>query len=267
MTKAITLAAILLLCAFPFIIVAEALTGRSIVTTLTRRLGLDPKAAHDLSKLFEPAHATTSSLKATAYVFFIVGGICAVAAIQDLYEKAFGLEPKGLRNLPRQLAALAFIFGFAFLVATVVAPPAYHLGGVPLAAVAASIMYSIFWFVLLWLLLAGRLRWSTLLPSAIATGICTTGMYVVFHYVFSGDVTGDYNKYGAIGVVIALMSYFIAIGVVISIGAAFGIVWDERNAPDDSAEKNAKTQSRDPARLISAESECDAVLRESEAPR
>jgi hypothetical protein len=52
----------------------------------------------------------------------------------------------------------------------------------------------------------------------------------VFHFVFSGSITSDYNKYGPIGVVIALMSYFIAIGVVISLGAVFGIVWNERKA-------------------------------------
>jgi hypothetical protein len=53
-------------------------------------------------------------------------------------------------------------------------------------------------------------------------------MYVIFHYVFSGSITSDYDKYGPIGVTFALMSYFIAIGVVISLGAVFGIVWHER---------------------------------------
>ena len=42
-------------------------------------------------------------------------------------------------------------------------------------------------------------------------------------------VTSDDKKYGPIGVVIALMSWLIAIGVVIIPGAAAGIVWRERN--------------------------------------
>jgi membrane protein len=45
MTKAMTLAAILLLCAFPFLIVASALTNQSVVYGLVRRLGLDDQAA------------------------------------------------------------------------------------------------------------------------------------------------------------------------------------------------------------------------------
>jgi membrane protein len=61
-------------------------------------------------------------------------------------------------------------------------------------------------------------------------------MYVVFHFVFSGSVTSDYNKYGPIGVVFALMSYFIAVGVVISIGAVFGLFWNEREIADNTEE-------------------------------
>jgi membrane protein len=55
-------------------------------------------------------------------------------------------------------------------------------------------------------------------------------MYIVFHFVSSGSITSDYNKYGPIGVVFALMSCFIAVGVVISLGAVFGIVWHEGKA-------------------------------------
>jgi membrane protein len=149
MTKAMILAAILLLCAFPFLIVASALTHQSLVYGLVRRLGLDHQAAQDVSRIFEPAHATTASLSGAAYVFFILGGIAAVAAVQDLYEKAYGHEPKGLKNLPRQIAALILVCCFMVLVARVTAPPLYHWGGVPLAAVGSVILYSAFWMLFL----------------------------------------------------------------------------------------------------------------------
>jgi membrane protein len=47
--------------------------------------------------------------------------------------------------------------------------------------------------------------------------------------IFSGMVISNDNKYGPIGVVFALMSWLIAIGVVIILGAVAGIVWQERN--------------------------------------
>jgi membrane protein len=45
-------AATLLLCLFPFLIVASALAGRPVVTTLTRYTGLNGQAAADAGHLF-----------------------------------------------------------------------------------------------------------------------------------------------------------------------------------------------------------------------
>ena len=42
-------------------------------------------------------------------------------------------------------------------------------------------------------------------------------------------VTASDKKYGPIGVVFALMSWLIAIGVVIILSAVAGVVWRERN--------------------------------------
>jgi uncharacterized BrkB/YihY/UPF0761 family membrane protein len=44
----------------------------------------------------------------------------------------------------------------------------------------------------------------------------------------STAMISDYQKYGAIGVVFALMSWLIAIAVVIILGAVVGIIWNER---------------------------------------
>jgi uncharacterized BrkB/YihY/UPF0761 family membrane protein len=50
-------------------------------------------------------------------------------------------------------------------------------------------------------------------------------MEIVFSFIFSNDVIYDDKKYGSIGIVFALMSFLIAIGVVILLGAVFGVVW------------------------------------------
>jgi membrane protein len=66
------------------------------------------------------------------------------------------------------------------------------------------------------------------LPSALATAIFWLGMEVVFSIIFSGMVISNEQKYGPIGVVFSLMSWLIAIGVVIILGAIIGVVWRER---------------------------------------
>jgi hypothetical protein len=52
MNRALLLAAVLLLCFVPFMIVVESLAGRSVATTVIRRFGLDGQAADAVSKVF-----------------------------------------------------------------------------------------------------------------------------------------------------------------------------------------------------------------------
>ena len=53
-------------------------------------------------------------------------------------------------------------------------------------------------------------------------------MLAVFSVIFSGMIISYDQKYGPIGVVFGLVSFFIAIGVVIILGAAVGLMWQDR---------------------------------------
>ena len=64
--------------------------------------------------------------------------------------------------------------------------------------------------------------------SSIATGVFWLGMEVVFRFFFSGMVISEDQEYGPIGIVFAIMSFLIAIGVVVVLGAVVGLVWQER---------------------------------------
>lgn len=106
-----------------------------------------------------------------------------------------------------------------------------------LLALVALVVLTCFWWFTMWLLLAGRVSWRELIPSALATAICWLAMSVVFNLTMSSTITSNYTKYGAIGVVLSLMSFLIAIGVVIILGAVIGVVWRLRRttAPDSAA--------------------------------
>ena len=88
---------------------------------------------------------------------------------------------------------------------------------------------TIYWWFTMWFLLAGRVQWRKLVPSAIATGLFWIGMEAVFSIIFSNTVISDHKKYGEIGVIFALMSWLIAIGVVIILGAVVGVIWREQD--------------------------------------
>src|SRR6185369_4731455 len=88
-------AATLLLCFFPFLIVANALAGRSAAASLAQRAGLNKQAAADIGQLFAPAATTSSAVTGTAsVVFFVLGGIAAATALQQLYERVFDLRSR-----------------------------------------------------------------------------------------------------------------------------------------------------------------------------
>jgi membrane protein len=225
--KGMLFAAILLLCFFPFIIVANALAGQSAVTGLVRHLGLNQEAAKDVSGLFTSSSSTSSAITGTAWLFFILGGIAAATAVQDLYERSFDLEARGLKDFVRRLVWLAVTVGASALAA--VAGPWFHSWGGPVVlAVVGLGNLTLYWWFTIWFLLAGRESWRATFPSAVATALFWIGMEVVFSFFFSSTVISDDKKYGPIGVVFALMSWLIAIGVVIILGAIVGVVWRER---------------------------------------
>ncbi len=225
--KGMLFAAILLLCFFPFIIVANALAGQSAVTGLIRHLGLNQEAAKDVSGLFASSSSTSNAVTGTAWLFFILGGIAAATAVQDLYERSFELESGGMKDIVRRIIWLGVTVGGSALAA--VAGPWFHSWGGPVVlAIVGFGALTLYWWFTTWFLLGGRESWHATFPSAVATALFWVGMEVVFSFIFSSTVISDDKKYGPIGIVFALMSWLIAIGVVIILGAVVGVVWRER---------------------------------------
>ena len=232
-------AAVLLLCFFPFLIVVNAVAGQSAATGLIRHLGLNQQAAAAVSHLFASSSATSSAVTGSSWVFFVLGGIAAATAIQELYERAFDLESRGMKDVHRRLIWLAILVGSAYLGG--LAGPLLRSSGGPVLLFAVGLAaLTAFWWFTLWLLLAGRISWRDLFPSALATGICWAGMEAVFSAIFSSMVISNNKTYGPIGVVFSLMSWLIAIGVVIILGAVVGVVWREQNLSLSAAFKRLR---------------------------
>ena len=220
-------AAVLLLCFVPFLLVLESLAGRTEADSFVRRFGLTGQAAHAVRQAFTSASATSTAVDNLSWVFLIVGGIAAAGAIQELYERVFEVRALGFRNTPRRAVWLAVAIGAIFAEAWSY-PWIASIGGPVLVATTSAVGATAFWWFSMWLLLAGRLAWRQLLPSALATGICWLGMALIFRLTFSAVITADYRKYGSIGVVFSIMSLLIAIGVVIMLGALVGVAWRDR---------------------------------------
>jgi membrane protein len=216
----------LLLCAFPFLIVTDAVAGQSTARGLGRRLGLNRQAAGDIGHLFASSHATVASVTGVAWVFLVLSGYSVASSLQGLYHRVFGLDSRTTRDAPRALIWLVLLVAWLFV--SGLAGPRVRAGGPVEFAIVGLVVFTLFWWFTMWLLLAGRIPWRRLLPCAVATGVFWLGMEAAFAVISSGMVTSDYREYGPIRTVFAVMSYLIAIGVVVILGAVSGLVWQER---------------------------------------
>ena len=73
--------------------------------------------------------------------------------------------------------------------------------------VTAAIMTPFFWWTMRFLL-AGRVAWRRLLPSAVLTGILYGALGVFSRFYFSGTIISDSKTYGTIGAIFGIMTWF-----------------------------------------------------------
>ena len=89
-------------------------------------------------------------------------------------------------------------------------------------------LFTPFYWWTMHFLLAGRVGWRRLLPSAVATGVFYAGLGVFSSFYFSSTIISDSKTYGPIGAVLSIVTWLIAISSVIILGAAAGSVWYDR---------------------------------------
>ena len=92
-------------------------------------------------------------------------------------------------------------------------------------------------------LLAARVPWRRLLPAALFTGAFYVGLGVFSKFYFSSTITSDSRTYGTIGAILGILTWFVAIGAVIILGAVAGVVWQDRkvNKPARPAGEDTST--------------------------
>jgi len=77
-------------------------------------------------------------------------------------------------------------------------------------------------------LLAGRVGWRRLFPSAIATGVFGAAFSAFSALYFSSTIISDDRIYGPIGAVFDIVTWLVGIGAVIILGAVAGVTWQDR---------------------------------------
>ena len=213
----------LLWSALPLIILLSSLANTRIDDDLSRHIGLNGQGAHIVETLFRgtPAHGVEAIL--TGFLFCFGGVVAVVSSLQLIYERIFGQEPRGWRNLPRGILWIVAVL--ALLAFDGVTNRSERDAGPAVLDVVGLVTTTLFFWWTLHFLLAGRIPWRRLVRPALTSGVLWFGFGVFSSLYFSPVVTSDSHTYGTIGVVFSLLTWFFLIGAVVVLGALFGAVW------------------------------------------
>jgi membrane protein len=220
----------MLVSLLPFLILLSAFASSRIDDDIALRLGLNGRASGIVTHLLTTSPATLNVATASSLLFVTAGTLAVAGSLQQIYEKAFRQDHRGLRGLYRLLVWVIVLC--LVLVADSVAgrPVRDAAGGVVLTELVTLAITTPFFWWSMHFLLAGRVSWRALLPAAIATGVFFAGLGIFSKFYFSSTIISDSRTFGAIGAVFGILTWFVAIGAVLILGAVAGAVWHDRKA-------------------------------------
>jgi membrane protein len=217
----------LLLSVLPFIILLSSLANHRVDTDLSRHIGLNSAGARIVGQLFRSSPAHSAVPIATALILAAAGTMAVAGSLQAIYEQVFGQPRRGWRDALRFLTWVGVLFG-VLVTESVISGPVRAAGGpVAQGLVTYAGTAAFFWWTMQFLL-AGRVPWRRLIHAALLTALFWIGLEVFSAVYFSAAIISDSRLYGPIGVVFTLLTWFIAIGAVIMLGAVAGATWDQR---------------------------------------
>jgi membrane protein len=216
-----------LLSVLPLIILLGFFANSRVDDNIATRLGLNREGSHIVEKLFSTnTHPAFTFGIIVSLALSLAGTVAVARSVQRLYQRVFAQpDVRGWSNVLRCLVWAVVAAGEVVLDAVIIRQlrdlPA---GRIFLGLGNLVIVTAFFWWGLHFLL-RGREPWRQLFPAALITGVFWVGLGAFAAFYFSSTLISDSHLYGTIGVVFTLVTWFIAMGAVITLGAVIGRVW------------------------------------------
>lgn len=228
--RAMVIAAQAFIAVVPLLVLTVALVpgdeGDDFGERVVERFDLTGEVANSVRQLFEPVGDVAGNTTLLSIVLLLVSGYTFARRIQGLYLTSWQLPGNGMRAAWRPLgwmAVLGCYIGFLPLLGEI------EPGHRPLIAAASFL----FWLWTPYALLAGRVAWRALIPTAALTSLGMAGVSVYSTIYMSHAITVSTERFGPIGAAFAVVSWLIAVALVIVVAAVLGATIAQRAAASD----------------------------------
>jgi membrane protein len=211
----------------PFTVVAAALGpgDTELSERIVERFSLDGSAARNVRTLFNDAGQVESAVTWVGVVILVLSALSFTRAMQRMFQRAYGMEPRGPKDMWRGLLWLA---GFAAWIAasSALRDEFKDMGGIGLAVAVTGVLGFVLWLASPMILL-GRRDWHRLAPGAVVSAVLNALAGVASAIYVPVLMTWSAERYGLIGIAFTLQSYLLVVGFVVVIGAVVGAVASE----------------------------------------
>jgi membrane protein len=213
----------------PLLIVYVSLMPRSsnedFADVMIREFELRGATAASFKRAFASPSDVESGVTAVGVTLLVVSALSFTRGMQRLYEGVYDLAKLGVRNTPRALLWLLVVTVFVSLRPIVLEP----LHGWVNAAVTLALS-TLMWLVTPYLLLGHRVSVKRLLPGALMTALGMAGVGVWSVIWMPHTLANSASQFGLIGIGFALLTWLVAIGVVLVVATTGGALISDRMA-------------------------------------
>jgi membrane protein len=223
--RALALSAQAFVGLIPMLVIVAALApdstreagGRAMITSL----GLSGDVAQATALLVrEPPGADT--LTVLGAVLLVLSVLGFIRALQRTYLAAWGLPSTGLRGMGHGVIGAAVLIG-GFGALALLWPTLAALGGHVAAQLVVHAVAAIaLWWPVQRILLGGHVSWRALLPGAVLTGVGQAVVLGVAVLFLPATIAHQAARYGLFGVAVAVVSWLLALGLLLVLSAVLG---------------------------------------------
>lgn len=208
---------------FPLLILyATVVPGKSggFSDAIVDEFDLKGSAAATVRQLFGTGDDVTGDATSIGALILVFSALSFTRALQRLYESAWGFKPRGYRATGWGLLWLGCFSAYFSLL-----PPLTRAIDVPVWNLAVSLVLGAgLWLATPYLLLSRRAPWRRLIYGALLTAAGMTASSLAAAVYMPAMIESYSGEFGTIGVAFALLSWLIAIAMVLMVTATGGAV-------------------------------------------